>query len=351
MKKLIFVIIYVNVLSGAKSVEYYDYQAFRLLDFGIGARAIGMGNAVVASTNNVYAVFWNPAKLTKIDGITLSASMSYLYNPKCTTGVPLGGFTKPQIAVSYSFDSYGTFGLGGYYLDYGDDVNYLYSYENIDSIPPSPGYNENIICLGYGNAITSGFGVGFSFNFHQLFALSHSDSSARTLSVSLGSYYAVSNQVILALLYSTGANVFSYNTIASDTDTIEYRIPIQKKAIFGIAYKPTDDLLFELDIKTKEIIKPFKLYIGVEYSYYPLKMESENGPIAFIGRLGIRDLLGKEKFVYKEVGNHAFTSGLGVEYKNWFFRNFLDYAIIYRPNVCGDNHFSHNINFGIGVIF
>ena len=37
------------------------------LSIGLGADALGMGNAVVAQTNNVNSGYWNPAGLTKVD--------------------------------------------------------------------------------------------------------------------------------------------------------------------------------------------------------------------------------------------------------------------------------------------
>ena len=37
------------------------------LQIGVGARSLGMGGAVLASTNDVFAGYWNPASLTKIE--------------------------------------------------------------------------------------------------------------------------------------------------------------------------------------------------------------------------------------------------------------------------------------------
>jgi len=37
------------------------------LQIGVGARSLGMGGAVLASTNDVFASYWNPASLTKIE--------------------------------------------------------------------------------------------------------------------------------------------------------------------------------------------------------------------------------------------------------------------------------------------
>ncbi len=47
----------------AQSAKYSN----EFLSLGVGARAFGMSNAVVASTNDVYSGYWNPAGLTQMN--------------------------------------------------------------------------------------------------------------------------------------------------------------------------------------------------------------------------------------------------------------------------------------------
>jgi hypothetical protein len=49
------------------------------LQIGVGARSLGMGGAMIASANDVYAGYWNPAGLTKIDKNSQVALMHASY--------------------------------------------------------------------------------------------------------------------------------------------------------------------------------------------------------------------------------------------------------------------------------
>lgn len=55
------VMIYHN--SNAQTAKYSN----EFLSLGVGARAFGMSNSLVASTNDVYAGYWNPAGLTQMN--------------------------------------------------------------------------------------------------------------------------------------------------------------------------------------------------------------------------------------------------------------------------------------------
>ncbi len=56
------------ILSCIGLVETYSQKySNEFLSIGIGARARGMGNATVASTNSVFASFWNPAALGALE--------------------------------------------------------------------------------------------------------------------------------------------------------------------------------------------------------------------------------------------------------------------------------------------
>jgi len=52
-------------LSAAASPAHASWNAGNFLKFGIGARAMGMGNSFVAVADDATAVYWNPAGLTQ----------------------------------------------------------------------------------------------------------------------------------------------------------------------------------------------------------------------------------------------------------------------------------------------
>jgi hypothetical protein len=64
LKKII--IFTISILSSlglfAQSAPKYSNE---FLAIGVGARALGMGNSVVSSTNDIYATYWNPSGLLK----------------------------------------------------------------------------------------------------------------------------------------------------------------------------------------------------------------------------------------------------------------------------------------------
>lgn len=62
--------IYLTVSSLLISFSLFAQRKYsnEFLNIGVGSRAFGMSNAVVASTNDVYSGYWNPAGLTKMSG-------------------------------------------------------------------------------------------------------------------------------------------------------------------------------------------------------------------------------------------------------------------------------------------
>ena len=52
-----------NLTSQINTPKYSN----EFMNIGIGARALGMSNAVVTSTNDATSGYWNPGHLTEID--------------------------------------------------------------------------------------------------------------------------------------------------------------------------------------------------------------------------------------------------------------------------------------------
>ncbi|NOR28993.1 MAG: PorV/PorQ family protein [Lutibacter sp.] len=63
MKKSLFILFFASQLVFSQSVRKYSNE---FLNIGVDAAAFGMGKAVVATSNNVNAMYWNPAGLTNI---------------------------------------------------------------------------------------------------------------------------------------------------------------------------------------------------------------------------------------------------------------------------------------------
>ncbi|MBL4724906.1 MAG: PorV/PorQ family protein [Lutibacter sp.] len=63
MKKSLFLLLFsIQLVSGQTARKYSN----EFLNIGVDAAALGMGKSVVASSNNVNSIYWNPAGLTSI---------------------------------------------------------------------------------------------------------------------------------------------------------------------------------------------------------------------------------------------------------------------------------------------
>jgi hypothetical protein len=83
-----------------------------IYDFGVGARAMGMGQAHVAVCDDVSAVYYNPAALAHVRRIEVSAGFSHLsdewqtdfYGTRTTS--QLGSTKLSSLALAYPFPAY-----------------------------------------------------------------------------------------------------------------------------------------------------------------------------------------------------------------------------------------------------
>lgn len=64
MKKIILLPLFITTISAYAQSRIYVNE---YLNIGVGAEALSLGGAVTASTNNVYAGYWNPAGLMQIE--------------------------------------------------------------------------------------------------------------------------------------------------------------------------------------------------------------------------------------------------------------------------------------------
>ncbi len=101
------------------------------LNIGVGARALAMGNSVVASDNDVTSGYWNPAGLM---GVTGNIEVSLMHDEY------FAGIAKDDyLAASYKFDKNSVFGLT--VIRFGiDNIPYT-----IDLIDPTGNVNYNNI--------------------------------------------------------------------------------------------------------------------------------------------------------------------------------------------------------------
>ena len=119
-------------------------------DFGVGARAMGMGQAYVAVCDDVSATFYNPAALGHVRRIEVSAGFSHLsdewqtdfYGGKTTS--QLGSTKLSSLALAYPFPAY----RGS--LVFGVAYNRT---KNLDSDYMREGYNPSYLWPDFGGLV------------------------------------------------------------------------------------------------------------------------------------------------------------------------------------------------------
>jgi len=159
-----------------------------IYDFGVGARAMGMGQAHVAACEDVSAMFYNPAALAQIRRIEFSTGFSQLsdnletslFGHKSTS--TLGSTKLSSVGIAYPFPTYrGSFVLGFAYnrtrntdSDYfasgaasraylGPDIGVVDDYQTTKDVFERGGLSNWTVAAGAEVAENVSVGVGFSF--------------------------------------------------------------------------------------------------------------------------------------------------------------------------------------------
>jgi long-subunit fatty acid transport protein len=155
----------------------------QFLELGVSARSMGMGGAFAAISDDVSAIYYNPAGLTSLLGREVMAT--YVDMP---ADVQFGfvGLGMPLESVG------GVVGVGVYALTSGSMTETTY---NQGSIDPTSGvygtgrsfaWNDLAVSIGYARYLTDRFSIGFSVRYIGEFV---HDFSASTWSADVGTSY------------------------------------------------------------------------------------------------------------------------------------------------------------------
>ena len=72
--------------------------------FGIGSRAAGMAEAIVADTDDSFSAYYNPAGIAKVDSPIINAGASVYFAEIEVKNITVGGATLPGADSEYTFD-------------------------------------------------------------------------------------------------------------------------------------------------------------------------------------------------------------------------------------------------------
>lgn len=222
------------LFSGSLFADYNHAAPF--LRMGVGARALGMGKAFTAVSNDAFAGYWNPAGLTTLEknieiGFTYSANMSVdrQYN---------------NFGLGWKF---GNMGVGLTWINAGMSDIQAYNENNVKR--ETFNYSSNSILLSYGVAPIENVGVGASI---KLLTQKLDESTPMGYGADIGVKYSPQEMVSIGFVaQDVGCS------ISKETIPITYRI--------GLAARPVEGLTASADIVATQGNDKTYLNMGAEY--------------------------------------------------------------------------------------
>lgn len=181
MKNLILIVSLLAVFSTNSFAQFNKAgrTSMQFLKIGIGARQVAVGEANIASVQDINSIFWNPAGITGIS----DAEASFTYTNWIADLNIVSG------AVGYNFQGVGTLALSYISLDYGDIPEALVTSPGggIDTRTGST-FSGSDLALGVGFArqFTDKLSIGVNFRYirEDLFVF-----SSDLWSFDVGSFY------------------------------------------------------------------------------------------------------------------------------------------------------------------
>jgi hypothetical protein len=247
--------------------------AATFLSIGQGARAIGMGSAFVAITNDPSALYWNPAGITKVSGVGFVVDHTNWF----------ADINYNFLALTYNLGDFGTFGASLTISDIGEmKVTTLESPEGTGQVF---GVTDAAFSLAWAINLTDNFSIGFNPKFvHQ----SIWTMSASTFALDLGVQYVTPfDGAILAMSISNfgpkmrmqgeaAQTLFDPNLVSTGNNgaipveylTEEWDLPLIFRV--GLGYQPVhlDEHILTLTADALHLNDNYEsVNIGAEYAF------------------------------------------------------------------------------------
>lgn len=327
MKSLL-VIISITLLFTIETTAQFNKSgrtAMQFLKIGIGARQVAVGEANIASVQDINSVFWNPAALTGINGA--EASFSY------TRWIAdLGIYSG---AIGYNIEGIGSVAFSYISLDYGDIPEALITNTSggIDTRTGNSFSGSDVaLGLGFAKQFTDKLSIGINLRYvrEDLFIY-----SSDLWAFDVGSFYNTGWKGI-----RIGMSAQNFSTPARWLNTKEeeqqsYDLPLVYRIGTSIDLLGGQDLLLGGDPEKQKLTLNIdaihsndyaeRLHVGVEYTVF-----------------NIFTLRGGYKFNYEE-GN--LSIGAGFNYNAGFANMRVDYAYVNYNYLQSPHRFSVILEF------
>jgi len=295
MKKIIILVMLTFTISVFAVSENAGTKGFQFLKFCFSARAIGMGNAYTALSDDASAVFYNPAGLIQVKSKEISTTyMSYFEGIQ--TGSLVFVFPKNNKRTLAFFAQYLTASETRELQD--ENGNYLASAGTF-------GMSDLIVGISDSRLIRKNLFLGFNIKYVRE-SLDESAASAVAFDISILHQTAHKNLKIGVALKNIGRQLTYFSGS-------KYKEGLPTTFDIGFRFHPHRKLFFVLDL-LKPLDSDFAGNIGVEYRIHKM----------FALRTGYKSNAAD----WRVGGNYDVFSGMsfGVGF-NWKKYN-IDYAVV-----------------------
>ncbi len=231
-------------------VSIFSFFGKNFSQFNPGARQVALANSDIATNNDVFALFNNPAGLS----FSSNNELGVFYSP-----APFG---LSELANGFSVYKhnfqFGTVAAG--YMTYGFEL-----------------YRENMFSITYSNFVDEKLAIGATINYHTLSIERYGDDNS--VSFNIGGIASIQDNIKLGFLFEN----ISRSSFGEDSN----QIPIVYNA--GLSYNINTNVTVSAAVE-KELEFDPSIKFGLEYrliEYFEMRLGYKNEPDSFAAGVGI----------------------------------------------------------------
>ncbi len=266
-----------------------------IFDFPVGARAMAMGGAFVATVDDPFALYWNPAALQQVTNMGLGLYYTNLD----------GGSNYQYVAYAHPTLFSGTFSAGILSISTGD----VPLRDDDPALVGITNSGRTLFLFGYGFNVRSGISLGINFKVERANLIGYDIDPATTYAnltessygADVGFLYAPKTKDFFLENFSIGLCV--QNALQRTIRAMETRETTPMNVRFGLSKKfefsADNQMVIALEADKNEMT-PLQPHVGFEYRYMQLAAL----------RVGMSD----DKLTF---GGGVKIAGMNLDYSYW----------------------------------